>query len=312
MKKIWQYLVRHFREEFHLSYYLTVALFLAICIYLNYKFAFEDNILRSIQGFPKSGGYWLMYATGYYTVLVLHSLIRRQTDFWRKKAFWTKSLLGITLLSLDSSVPFLRPFVQTFFDADLYTWLYKVLINLLGVLHIIVPLTVYYYYRDRREGHWYGLQLNQFDAKPYFIMLCLMLPLLIAASFQDSFLRQYPMYRPGNAVDYLQWPEWILVGIYETCYALDFVTVEFFFRGFLVIGMMSLLGRSALLPMAALYCFLHFGKPPGEAISAIAGGYILGVIAYETKSIWGGIMVHVGIAWCMELLAYLQKHYVIF
>jgi hypothetical protein len=71
--------------------------------------------------------------------------------------------------------------------------------------------------------------------------------------------------------------------------------------------MMGVLGRGAVLSMAVLYCTLHFGKPMGEAISSIFGGYILGVVAYETKSIWGGVIVHIGIAWMMEIIAFLQK-----
>jgi hypothetical protein len=35
----------------------------------------------------------------------------------------------------------------------------------------------------------------------------------------------------------------------------------------------------------------------------------LGVIAYETKSIWGGIIVHLGIAWMMEVIAFTQKSF---
>jgi hypothetical protein len=58
--------------------------------------------------------------------------------------------------------------------------------------------------------------------------------------------------------------------------------------------------------MISVYCFLHFGKPMGEAISSIFGGYILGVIAYNTKSISGGIIVHMGVAWMMDFFAYLQ------
>ena len=94
---------------------------------------------------------------------------------------------------------------------------------------------------------------------------------------------------------------------YELAYGLDFVTVEFLFRGFMVIGMIGVLGRQAVLPMAVTYCFLHFGKPAGEAISSVFGGYILGVIALETRSIWGGIIVHAGIAWMMEIIAYVQE-----
>jgi membrane protease YdiL (CAAX protease family) len=74
-----------------------------------------------------------------------------------------------------------------------------------------------------------------------------------------------------------------------------------------VIGMAGLLGRRSVLAMAVIYCLLHFGKPAGEAMSSVVGGYILGVIAYETKSIWGGVIVHAGIAWMMELISFCAK-----
>ncbi len=159
----------------------------------------------------------------------------------------------------------------------------------------------------RQENHYYGFLPKRFDARPYFQMLLIMLPFMIAASFLPSFLKQYPMYRVSTAHELLNIPEWLTVLIYEFAYGFDFITVEFLFRGFMVIGMMQILGRHAVLAMAVTYCFLHTGKPLGEAISSIFGGYLLGVIAYETKSIWGGIIVHVGIAWMMEVIGFWQK-----
>ena len=35
--------------------------------------------------------------------------------------------------------------------------------------------------------------------------------------------------------------------------------------------------------------------------SAVSGGLFLGIISYNTRSIWGGLLVHLGIAWSMEL-----------
>ncbi|MBL0133872.1 MAG: hypothetical protein IPP79_07630 [Chitinophagaceae bacterium] len=55
--------------------------------------------------------------------------------------------------------------------------------------------------------------------------------------------------------------------------------------------------------MAAFYCSIHFGKPLLECITSYFGGIILGVIVYRTKSIWGGLLMHLGIAWMMELAA---------
>jgi membrane protease YdiL (CAAX protease family) len=160
---------------------------------------------------------------------------------------------------------------------------------------------------DQDKHHLYGLTPKRFDVKPYFALLLMMLPLIVSASFHPSFLRQYPMYLSTRAHLYLDVPEWVTVVVYEICYGIGFLCTEFFFRGFLVIGMISVLGRAAIVPMASVYCFLHFGKPMGEAISSIFGGYILGIVAYETRGIWGGVIVHVGIAWSMELVAFIQK-----
>jgi hypothetical protein len=74
------------------------------------------------------------------------------------------------------------------------------------------------------------------------------------------------------------------------------------FRGALVIGMAALMGRKAILPMVAVYCAIHFGKPLGETISSVFGGFILGALAYQTRHIWGGVIVHILIALSMEVL----------
>lgn len=309
MKKIWKFLVRHLQEEFQFAHYISIAVFLAIALYLNYKYDFEDGILDAQTGFTKFFCFFVFFASVYYLILLSYSFFRKQTSFWYNKHFWIKSLLAMAILSLDSSAPFLRPLIDDLVEPQLQTWVYKVSVNLISAFLILLPLLAYYFFQDKKEKHNYGLNNQPFDARPYFIMLALMLPLIVAASFHPTFIDQYPMYRGGRAADALGVSEWILVLIYEVAYALDFVTVEFFFRGFLVIGMMSLLGRSSVTAMAVVYCLLHFGKPPGEAISSIYGGYILGVIAYETKSIWGGIIVHVGIAWAMELVAFIQRNY---
>ena len=80
-----------------------------------------------------------------------------------------------------------------------------------------------------------------------------------------------------------------------------------FFRGFLIVGMVRYFGPQVVLPMILTYCFLHFGKPLTESISSLFGGYILGIISLHSKSIWGGVIIHVGIAWLMEIVGYLFR-----
>ena len=140
----------------------------------------------------------------------------------------------------------------------------------------------------------------------YALLLALMIPLITWASFQPDFLQSYPTYRDTNANEFFGVPEWVTALVYELCYGWDFVPTELLFRGFLVIGMSRVLGNGAVLPMVVWYSSIHFGRPLGEAISSLFGGYLLGVLALSTRSIWGGLLIHIGIAWGMEIAAFLQ------
>ena len=95
--------------------------------------------------------------------------------------------------------------------------------------------------------------------------------------------------------------------IYELFYGFDFLGVEMIFRGFMVIGLARWLGKEAIMPMVAVYCILHFGKPMPEAISSIFGGFLLGILAYRSKSVLGGVMIHISIALGMEFFAFILK-----
>jgi hypothetical protein len=263
--------------------------------------------LAQQEGLVKLLYYFIFYAVPYFFATILYLVTRNKKNILTKNEFWINGVLATFIIALDHSVPFLHPWVNRSLAPEIQLWGYKVLNNFSSIITVMLPLLLFYYLRDKNKKHIYGLQARYFDTRPYFTMLIIMIPIIMVASFQESFTAQYPMYKISSAHLYLGIPEWLTVVVYEIAYGLDFISVEFLFRGFLVIGMMSVLGRGSILAMAVVYCFLHFGKPPGEAISSVFGGYILGIIAYETKSIWGGIIVHVGIAWSMEIAAYFQR-----
>lgn len=307
MRTIWKYLFGHIRQDFNVLQYCLVIASIACCIYFNYRIDFEDSFLDVQKGFTKFFYRLIFFSVAYYTTLLITCTLKNDREVLTRTAFWIKSILALSLLSLDSSVPFLQGWVNFMLPTQVQYWGFKVAINLISAFTILLPLWIFSKYFESKETYLYGLGSKHFDSRPYFQMILIMLPILVAASFHSSFLRTYPLYKSSTAHSFLGIPEWIAVACYEFAYGLDFITVELLFRGFMVIGMIGLLGRNAILPMAATYCFLHFGKPPGEAISSFFGGYILGVIAYETRSIWGGIIVHLGIAWMMELIAFIQK-----
>jgi hypothetical protein len=307
MKKIWKYLSHHVKEDFSLFYYASIALLLATMLYFNYRFDFEDNTLERLKGVTKLIAYFTFYSTGYFGALLLLKFVKPSLSFFKSGSFWLYSFFGIGVLSLDSAMPYLQQLIYENTQTPISYWLYKVAVNGISFFTVLLPIFIFYFIHDKREKHFYGLNNQHTDLKRYWLLLAMMLPLLISASFLEGFQRQYPMYKTNSAYLVLGVPEWFTVASYELAYGLDFITVELLFRGFFVIGMIKVLGRNAVVPMAVIYCMLHFGKPAGEAISSIFGGYILGVIAFETRSIWGGIIVHMGIAWLMEIIAYLQK-----
>lgn len=304
MKKIWKYLKHHVTEDFSAPVYVPVALMVAALVVFNYLTDFEDSFLDMRKGLVKFLSYLLFYSIPYYLTIAL--AFRDRRDRVWTFPFLLKSFLGLAVMSLDASLPFMQRLLLHV-DAQLYLWLYKVTVNTVSVFTVALPLYLYYRFAERQRDGFYGLTPKKFDASPYFQMLLIMVPLLIAATWLPGFLRQYPMYKVTSAHDYLGVSPVVTALTYELAYGFDFVSVELLFRGFMVIGMSALLGRKAVLAMAVIYCLLHFGKPAGEAISSIFGGYILGVIAYETRSIWGGIIVHLGIAWMMELVAFIAK-----
>ncbi len=307
MKKIWQFLVHHLREDFNPKQYFSTAAFLVVCLSLNYVFDFEDNYLEPLHNWTKFYAYVIFYSIPYFTAIYIFAHFKNRMEIFSLREFWIKSLFGILLLSLDASMPYLGESIDAVTPARAQFWAFKVAVNGASFFTVFIPILVFYYVFEKNETHRYGLSAYKFDARPYFTMLLIMFPLIVAASFNASFTRQYPMYKVSSAHTALGIEEWITVAIYEIAYGLDFVTVEYLFRGFFVIAMSGLLGRGAVITMAVLYCVLHFGKPAGEAMSSIFGGFILGVVAYETKSVWGGIIVHMGIAWTMELVAFIKK-----
>jgi len=83
----------------------------------------------------------------------------------------------------------------------------------------------------------------------------------------------------------------------------QFIALEVFFRGFLLHGLRRALGANAIFVMVVPYCMIHFQKPMPETFGAIGAGLILGTLALRTRSIWGGVLIHVGVAMTMDVLA---------
>jgi membrane protease YdiL (CAAX protease family) len=136
--------------------------------------------------------------------------------------------------------------------------------------------------------------------RTYLLLFAAVLPVVAIAALRADFRRTYPFYSLAgrSAFDFLCW---------EALYALQFLSLEFFFRGFLLHTLKRDLGAHAIFVAVVPYCMIHFSKPLPEALGAIVAGVVLGTLSLRTGSILGGAMLHVAVAVTMDVLALARK-----
>lgn len=128
------------------------------------------------------------------------------------------------------------------------------------------------------------------------VMLAVMLPVVFVVSNLSSFQAKYPYHVPSTGLGEM-WVWWI-------AYGLQFFGLEFFFRGFMVHSLKPDFGaHRAVLVMCVPYLMIHFGKPVLESVGAIIAGLVLGHLSLRYRSIWLGVLAHIGVAVTMDALS---------
>jgi membrane protease YdiL (CAAX protease family) len=133
----------------------------------------------------------------------------------------------------------------------------------------------------------------------YALLYVIVVPCVVLASGTKAFQATYPFYK-------LAARSWRDLLLWEAMYAASFIALELFYRGFLLGMLRRSLGPYAIFVMIVPYCMIHFGKPAAESVGAIVAGIALGTLAMATRSIWGGVLIHIAIAWTMDLAALLR------
>lgn len=133
----------------------------------------------------------------------------------------------------------------------------------------------------------------------YGLAFVVVLVCVVAVSFTEGFSSYYPFYKQSHRswFDFLFW---------EFFYILQFLSLEFFFRGWWLRAGKTMMGSTAIFAMIPAYVMIHFGKEMPETLAAIFAGVFLGTLAMRTRSIWGGFMVHCFVAISMDVAALLQ------
>jgi len=145
------------------------------------------------------------------------------------------------------------------------------------------------------------------DAWTYLILFLIFLPVVWLVSHRPAFIQTYPFYKPwqhaGGTWDGKLGLDFL---VFEIVYCLQFFAIEFFFRGFIVLGLKPKIGMASVLVMLAPYCMIHYYKPLPEALGAIGAGLVLGLLSWRTGTIVYGWFLHYAVALSMDMLG-LQK-----
>ena len=297
MRELTGYFYNYFRQE-HKIVLILCTLFTTVLIMLNYSTGLNASFLR-YGLFNRFLSYFFLFTFAFVIPYLLLFSIKKTTVL-EPLPFLILLIGGSALFALKISFNgFTFPAEKLSYPWNEYMiivakWPWKFLLVVCGI-----SLLTFY---TNSSPQLPGLSNKNIRWKPYLYLLLCTIPLIVLAATQSDFLQTYPKLKTISFIlHYSSSPIYPL--LFELAYGLDFVTIELFFRGFLIVAFIRFVGIDAILPMAVFYCTIHFGKPLGECITSYFGGLLLGVVTYHTRSIYGGLMVHLGIAWMMEAVA---------
>ena len=150
------------------------------------------------------------------------------------------------------------------------------------IYYLLVPLAAgLLLFRDKPWQ--YGIRIGRWRSSIVLTAVCLaaMAPILYEASTMPEFRSYYRM-------DVVDWSDLLL----NT--ALLMFAWEFLFRGYMLFGLEESIGKSAIFVQAIPFVLLHLGKPFLETLLCIPGGFVLGYVAYRTRSVLPCFIIHFG------------------
>ena len=301
MTEIFTYLRNYFREG-NRKVGLFTTLIVVVLIVINYTTGIERTIKTFDFPLTRLLSFFLLYAFIFsvsYGIFLMFSdkIIHNKPQF----VFFLLicPLLFAAKVSLDFSVIFNFGGLP-----DPWVRYWKLIVNWPLKCLFILACIYAVWIASGYEKPVAGMNRN-FNSRPYLLLLLCAIPLIVLGAATNDFQQAYPKVKNIAFIFPHTHFDFVTQLAYELSYGMDFLTIESFFRGFLVLVFVRYVGKDAILPMAAFYCTIHFGKPLFECITSYLGGIMLGVIVYNTRSIWGGFIVHLGMAWLMELVTLL-------
>ncbi len=151
------------------------------------------------------------------------------------------------------------------------------------IYYLLVPLAAgWLLFRDKPWD--YGIRVGRWKSSIVLAAVC-----LVAMALIQYGAGKIPEFRSYYHMPAIDWSELLLDA------ALYMFAWEFIFRGYMLFGLEKSIGKSAIFVQAIPFVLLHFGKPFLETLFCIPGGFILGYVAYRTRSFLPCFIIHFGV-----------------
>lgn len=296
----------YYKTDFNKRYFIILLIVTLALVYLQEQFRFAAIVSRSgnqndLQYFIN----WIFYTAAFIGGLLLLIPFSADKTPFQKRGLWLTACFAVSAFAFRIYFYQHQNWLQDFNTSPEFRFWLKCINNVIRLFTLALPVIIFWYFMDRKTQPLYGLSTRQFKPKGYLIILLIFSAVVAIAAVQPSFQKFYPLAEKVLRAAQINEHQTAYTLLFQSCYGIDFVTTEFFFRGFLILAFTKYLGKQIILPAALFYVCAHLGKPPAEAISSLFGGILLSVWTIESKSIWGGVIIHLGIAWMMELFGYL-------
>lgn len=209
---------------------------------------------------------------------------------------WFLDSLGMTGLAADFKATFSNTYPR-----DLAPLLWWAGTSVAG--YVVVPVVlITLVWRQRLAEYGVRWSADWRTLRPYLAFVVIMAPVVWVASSTDQFQARYPFLNmmPGESIR----SRWVL---WESAYFAQFFALEFFFRGFMVLGLKPRLGWLSIPVMVVPYCMIHFAKPMPEAVAAIVAGIALGHLSMKSGTVFWGALLHCAVAVSFDLTVLLHR-----
>lgn len=152
-------------------------------------------------------------------------------------------------------------------------------------LFIIPLLIILFLFKEKPRE--YGVSIGDYKIGIRLVLIfsAIMIPLIWFVSSNSEFAVKYPHLQQAKN-------DWGIFLIYEIGILIYLFAWEFIWRGYMLFGLEKKFGYYSIFIQMIPFVMLHNGKPDLETFSAILGGLALGVLAFRTRSMVYGWLLH--------------------